>query len=72
MMTSPDKLIARTAIDQIGCCSINRKKKINASGKYELRNSILRINTVGIKDPLFLQVRVNTGLSHEYSREEKT
>src|SRR5258708_6733429 len=48
MMIRPDKPSARITIAQIGCCTTKRKKKIRVSGKYELRNSIPRISTVGI------------------------
>src|SRR6266849_5844828 len=48
MMIRPDKPITRITIAQIGCFTIKRKKKIRVSGKYELRNSIPRISTVGI------------------------
>jgi hypothetical protein len=50
----------------------HRKKKINVSGKYELRNNILRISTVGIKGSPLFKVDVKKGLRHEYSREKTT
>jgi hypothetical protein len=72
MKMSPDKPITRTTIAQIGCCSTNRKKKIKVSGKYELRNNVVRISAVGINDSPQFKVDVKNGLRHEYSREKTT